>query len=163
MSASRTGPKNYFYGKHRSEEEKRKLGDANLGKRLSEETKRKIGLASSKRHPSIETKRKMSVAKTGKYVGEKSSLWRGGSSHEPYPTSWTETLKKSIRERDCYVCQLCGGRGFPVHHVDYNKQNNDPKNLVTLCFPCHSRTNANREAWVAFWGDVGFGIIEERI
>ncbi len=68
-----------------------------------------------------------------------------------YPVDWTETLRKSIRERDKYTCQICSkGQGdvaFSVHHIDYNKENTNPKNLITLCKSCHQKTNFNKDYW----------------
>lgn len=83
--------------------------------------------------------------------GSLSFLWKGGKSFEPYPLDWTRTLKRSIRERDKYMCQLCGelqdDRAFDVHHIDYNKSNCNPNNLITLCMICHIKTNSNRKNW----------------
>jgi hypothetical protein len=56
---------NPSYGKHPSEETKKKISDANKGKHLSEETKKKISDANKGRYPSEETKKKMSKAKKG--------------------------------------------------------------------------------------------------
>ena len=43
---------------------------------------------------------------------------------------------------------------FQVHHIDYDKKNNDVDNLVTLCTPCHTKTNFNRDEWKkTFSGD----------
>jgi hypothetical protein len=39
---------------------------------------------------------------------------------------------------------------LPVHHIDYDKKNNDERNLITLCISCHSKTNANREYWIEY-------------
>ena len=73
-----------------------------------------------------------------------------------YPMDWTDDLRESIRRRDGYVCQLCGIhqgelKGFikklDVHHIDYNKDNLDPDNLITLCKNCHMKTNYNRNYW----------------
>lgn len=61
-----------------------------------------------------------------------------------YPLQWNEKFKWVIRERDGFVCQECGeveeGRAHHVHHIDYDKQNLDPINLITLCPSCHGRT-----------------------
>ena len=81
--------------------------------------------------------------------------WKGGISFEPYPTEWTEDLKESIRKRDNYVCQLCGNkstkRELCVHHIDYDKNNLDPKNLISLCIFCHAKTNWNRRKWTEYF------------
>lgn len=79
--------------------------------------------------------------------GEKSVNWKGGISFLPYSLDWTDTLKKSIRERDKYVCRICLGSGYPVHHIDYDKQNCNPDNLITLCESCHAKTGSNRDFW----------------
>jgi len=34
------------------------------------------------------------------------------------------------------------------NHIDYNKKNCNPDNLITLCHSCHSKTNHNRNYWV---------------
>ena len=80
--------------------------------------------------------------------------WRGGVSSEPWPFEFDENLKEQIRARDGFRCQLCGvsadehasdGRQLSVHHMDYDKNNCDPANLVTLCVVCHSRVNYRRD------------------
>ena len=86
---------------------------------------------------------------------ENNPLWNGGSSREPYSIDWTKTLRRSIRERDHYTCQLCGELQsditFSIHHIDYNKKNCNPENLLTLCISCHLKTNINREYWKEFF------------
>lgn len=68
---------------------------------------------------------------------------------------FTPSLKKSIRQRDNYACQLCGKteqkREFSVHHVDYNKANCHPSNLITLCDTCHPKTHYNRAYWTEYF------------
>ena len=92
--------------------------------------------------------------------GEKSHCWKGGISKEEYTTEWTETLRQSIRERDGFVCKVCGKKQseligmhkkLPVHHIDYNKKNLDPKNLITLCISCHTKTGHNRGNWINYF------------
>jgi len=83
--------------------------------------------------------------------------WKGGISLEPYGPEFNEDLKEKIRARDGYRCQLCGmseeehkkkfGESLNVHHIDYNKKNNCPSNLITLCRRCHAATGFNREFW----------------
>lgn len=90
------------------------------------------------------------------FRGSKSPLWKGGVSREIYPSGWTNSLRESIRERDEYICQECGlhqdeltGRfkKHDIHHIDYNKDNLDPNNLLTLCRSCHIQTNGSRHYW----------------
>ncbi|KKL66605.1 hypothetical protein LCGC14_2143330 [marine sediment metagenome] len=79
--------------------------------------------------------------------------WRGGLSKEPYPFNFDEELKELVRKRDNYRCQLCGVpqrecfKKLFVHHIDYNKSNLNPLNLVSLCNKCHSKTNGKRSQW----------------
>lgn len=84
--------------------------------------------------------------------------WLGGRSFEAYSINWTTTLKRSIRERDFYTCQVCkepqGEEALSVHHIDYNKKNCNPRNLVSLCRACHARTNRNRKYWQNYFKPV---------
>ena len=76
--------------------------------------------------------------------------WKGGISCEPYCDAWADKeYKKSILERDGYRCQnpSCFGihKKLVIHHIDYDKKNCHPTNLITLCNSCNSRVNFNRE------------------
>lgn len=90
--------------------------------------------------------------------GENNPFWNGGSSENLYPCGWTKALKTSIKERDGHTCQHCGKEGgsvsFDVHHTDYDRNNLDPWNLITLCKKCHSKTNACREEWQEFFNKL---------
>lgn len=81
----------------------------------------------------------------------KHNLWRGGISFEPYSVDWTETLRRSIRERDNYICQKCSQYGNTTHHIDYNKQNCNPNNLINLCRNCNLEVNHNRNYWTDYF------------
>jgi 5-methylcytosine-specific restriction endonuclease McrA len=153
-----------FLGKHHSKEIKKKIANANRRRKFSEETKRKISKIKKGKKKSEETKKKMSEARKGKHRteetkrkiseahrGEKSHFWKGGISYEPYSIDWTETLKRSIRERDHYICQVCWDYGNTVHHTNYDKKNCNPENLITLCNSCNSKVNHNRKKWIRFF------------
>ena len=124
------------------------------GKKRYEETKIKISLNNKGKHHSLKTEfKKGEKAKNwnGFQKGEKSRLWQGGKSFEKYTLDWTNTLRKSIKERDHYICNICLGDGNVVHHIDYNKKNCNPDNLITLCNSCHNKTNYKREYWVDYF------------
>jgi len=90
---------------------------------------------------------------------------RAGYSY-PYPKEWTEELRESIRERDGYICALCGKpkgeRKLCVHHVDRDKSNCDPANLISLCDPCHGAVHSiifeivERITKTKLWHDKGW-------
>jgi len=143
-----------------------------LGKKHTKEAKEKIRNSHiGIKHPnrkssgplSEEHKRKISVANIGKNKGENSAFWQGGKSFEKYGLDWTDTLRESIRKRDNFICQECGihqdelgGRfkKLDIHHIDYNKYNLEPNNLITLCKSCHAKTNYNREYWIEYFNDL---------
>jgi len=102
---------------------------------------------------------KMSKAQIGR-TGKNAANWRGGISFFPYPLGWNKTHKELIRNRDDYKCKICGchevenGRRLDVHHIDYDKNNIHPENLVSLCHKCHMITNGNREYWREFFKEL---------
>jgi len=159
MSESHMGKESGMSGKHHRIETRKKMSEVQrgnqywLGKKHTEKSKRKMSKAQLGCKKSKETRLKMSECKRG----AKSPNWQGGISFLPYPTEWTESLKESIRERDNYVCQLCGihqdelERNLHIHHIDYNKDNLDPKNLISLCPSCHAKTNFSREKWYEYF------------
>lgn len=95
-----------------------------------------------------------------KRCGSENSSWKGGISLEPYPISWKNSLKESIRQRDDYICQECGthqdelDKKLDVHHIDYNKENLNPDNLISLCRSCHTKTNTNRDYWIEYFKNI---------
>jgi hypothetical protein len=131
------------------------------GKKLSEETKKKMGKAHKGKKPyemTDEIRKKISKSRIGQFKSDKHWNWQGGISNNSYSIDWTETLRQSIRERDRYTCKLChkkqGDRALSVHHIDYNKQNNNPKNLIALCYNCHTKTNFNRKFWIKYFNNL---------
>ena len=161
MSLSSTGVNNGMFGKHHSKEARRKQSEIKKGKstwnkgltmKNDERVKKYTEARKGFRHSEI-TKEKLR-----KYTGGKAANWQGGKSFEPYSVDWTETLRRSIRERDKYVCQICSGYGYCVHHIDYNKKNCNPNNLITLCKRCHNKTNFNRKKWINYFVNLIRGI-----
>jgi hypothetical protein len=149
ISLNQMGEKNKNYGKHFSESHKKKLSESNKGKKLSEETKRKISEKHKGTLMSEETKRKISIS----HQGEKSYLWRGGHSFEPYCEKFNRQLKESVRIRFNRVCARCGsdetrnGERLSCHHINFDKKSGcfgKRWNLIPLCKRCHTWTSCRR-------------------
>lgn len=137
--------KNHWFGKTFSEQHKDNLSKSKIGKKLpafTEEHKNKI-------------KESMKGKNKGKYLGELHPNWNGGSSFEPYGVEFNNKLKEKIRAKYNYRCQQCFrhqdedrfNRKLDIHHIDYNKKNNQESNLIPLCQTCHLQTNYKRSDW----------------
>lgn len=93
------------------------------------------------------------------FIGDKNPNWKGGISHMPYAKEWTRALRHNIRERDIFKCRVCdktqddNGKKLDVHHIDYDKQNCNSINLISLCKSCHRRTNHNRDYWNVYFNN----------
>lgn len=155
----RTGENNPSYGKPRlcmmgknnpmkRPEVRAKNSESRRGKpHHSEETKRRMrGENNPMRRPEVRAK----------FIGKNHPRWISGLKRK-YPIEFNNQLKQSIRERDNYICQLCGrtqeenGRKLDVHHIDYNKINIHPLNLITLCRSCNLVVEYDIDGWMLFF------------
>jgi hypothetical protein len=138
-----------------------------IGAHRTEEDKKRISLKLKgiKHTPqAIENYKKASVERWKNDSYRKSRTkenhfnWKGGTSFEPYPQNWDRKLKDFIRKRDNNMCQICNKKCdneiLSVHHIDYNKFNCQPNNLISLCRSCHTKTNYDREKWIIFFRSV---------
>jgi len=127
----------------------RMRGNLNPAKRL--DVRKRLSIAGKGRIMSEEAREKNSKAKSG----SNHPAWLGGKSREPYTHEFNNRLKYKIRKRDNFTCNLCykieTDKKFSVHHIDYNKKNNHPSNLITLCRKCHAITCFNREQWTPYF------------
>jgi hypothetical protein len=84
--------------------------------------------------------------------GDGNTNWKGGP--YKYPDEFNTTLKRKIRRRDGYVCQICGTdkrenhRTLDVHHIVPARYappelSNQYYNLITLCRSDHQLCEAN--------------------
>jgi hypothetical protein len=130
-----SGENNNFYGKKHKKETIEKNRQSHLGKHYSPQTE----------------------FKKGQFTMEKHHNWQGGISFEPYGIEFNEELREQVRTRDNRICQECNyiedelGYKLNVHHIDYDKQNNDPNNLISLCKSCNVKANYNREDWTGYF------------
>lgn len=145
------GEGNPFYNKSHKEETIQKL---KLYEKTDEQ-KKKLSISRIGQHNSPSTEFKK---------GELSPNWKDGSSLEIYGDGFDKKLKEQIRKRDGYRCQECFReqselrtknnmpRKLSIHHIDFNKKNNNPSNLISLCLNCHSQTQFDRDSWSNYFG-----------
>lgn len=142
-----------------SQETKDKLSISHMGIKHTEETKRKLS-ESHKGKPSHRKGKKSSIETCLKISnanrGEKSSLWKGGISYEPYCEKFSLDLKRRVRAFFEHRCVCCGkhqhelNRKHCVHHVEYNKMaccDEKQAHFAALCMKHHAKTNEDRERW----------------
>ena len=158
MSKKMMGENNGMFGKKNKWGKHTIKAKQKIGRKNSGESNGMFG----KKH-NVDWKKKMSKRVKGKnnpmygIDGKKSPNWQGGKSFEPYGLKFNERLKEQIRKRDNHRCQECLhsqkwlGYKLPIHHIDYNKQNNNPNNLISLCKNCHGKTNFEREDWIKYF------------
>lgn len=139
-----------------TEETRKKMSKSASGRLLSDESKHKISEANKGnknpyygKHHTLEIRKKIGARPYP--TKENHPWWKGGISNEPYSFDFNEELKMLIRKRDNFECQICGGPGVIVHHINYIKKDSRPENLTTLCEKCHGKTNYNRWEWVYYF------------
>jgi len=164
------GKKPWNLGKKWSKEMRKKLSDTHKGRSYismygeerAKEIIKKISNANKNQIPWIKGKHHTPNAKikiSERMSGDKSPHWLGGLSYEPYGIEFNKCLREKIRQRDLHRCQQCYKKQsdlrtitnrpykLMIHHIDYNKKNNYPENLISLCRLCHLKTNCNRKVW----------------
>lgn len=74
--------------------------------------------------------------------------------HPSYGPEFDKELKRTIKIRDRYKCQICKvnfsgkfSRYLDVHHIDENKFNNSEDNLICLCKGCHTLLHKSEIKW----------------
>lgn len=169
----KTKPGNHFINGHWgrirtfSEEHRRKISEAKKkenhwwpiwckGKKLTEEHRKNLSLSHIGIKPSAETLVKRSLALSG----SKHWNWKGGISWGVYCDAWSDKeFKESIRDRDNHHCRRCGkkekkNKKLSIHHINYDKKDCRPLNLISLCQGCNSVANYNRGYWQEFYSKL---------
>lgn len=150
-----SGENHWNWGNNMPQKSIEKMRKSLTGKKQSSEIiKKRFAWQDGYAH-SPETKAKIGRANSG----EGNGCWKGGISSEPYAPVWIDKrFKAGIRERDNNTCQNPDCRGtdktLTVHHVDYDKKNCEPENLITLCRSCNGRANFNRDFWEAGYKEI---------
>jgi 5-methylcytosine-specific restriction endonuclease McrA len=161
LKASWTPERRIKFGESRTGE-----NNPNFGKSPSEETKAKKSKVAIKnwKNPEIKARHEEAMNRpevraniSASTSGENHYNWQNGKSFESYGLEFNDNLRRQIRSRDNYTCQKCGatqeelGRKLDVHHIDYDKTNNNSENLICLCNVCHTKTNFNRVYWEEYF------------
>ena len=158
MSISRMGDKNNFYGKKHTEETLAYLSKINKGtisKRKGMKQPSTTGENNPAKRPEVRLKISQNLQGKMSRFGKDNPNFIDGRSYFPYSYEFNKKTKKYILARDDHTCQNCGEKeSLSVHHIDYNKQNSEEDNLITLCIRCNSRANKNREEWFYFYKGI---------
>ena len=125
-------------------------------KKISIGTKR--GLINKGYTPDVISKLTKEAMKN--FSGENSPHWKGGIAYEPYCQLWGDIeYKNDLKNRDNHQCQnpYCGitrmlslkvySQDLHLHHINYTKKDCNPKNILSVCCRCNSKSNFNREIW----------------
>ena len=155
MGNNSKGKNNWSYGKTGKDSPNYGKKNENQSKRMMRENNPCYG-RTGKAHPNYGQK---SPEHSIMMMGENNSNWKGGKSHEPYCKEWNfDEFKEIIRSRDDYVCQNpdCHKNCNPnhklcVHHIDGNKKNCEPWNLISLCKSCNIRAEGNKDFLRIWW------------
>jgi hypothetical protein len=94
-------------------------------------------------------------------TGKNNPSYLHGGGKLPYPMKFSLELKSKIRHRDGNKCQHCNisnkthkkrhKQQLHIHHIDYNVNNCDESNLITLCNSCNQKANKDRDYWYAYY------------
>ena len=173
LSKAHTGQKAWNKGIPQTQEAKQKQSETkikkgifkgqknpNFGKKMSEEQINQISETIKEQY-----KNGRVLSSTIFKSGELSSFWNNGSSFEPYSLEFNKQRKQFILERDNYTCQNpnCEDKHdkLHIHHIDYDKKNSIPENLIALCSSCHMKTNFNRGHFTEFYQNIMINKIVE--
>lgn len=168
--ANLNNPRRYWLGKHLYKETREKLSKKLKGRILSEEVRKKVSYALKNLSNRIEINEKLRKA----FTGNKNPQWIDGRSYEPYSKDFNNILRNEIKKRDNNCCQLCGIQikesrrikinpnkdWLLVHHINHNKKDNNPSNLISLCNHCHAKIHINdksisfTEFWINFFNSI---------
>lgn len=80
---------------------------------------------------------------------ERAGNWKGGAS----PSVYREIAKEAGL---AWICSVCGSEeNICVHHIDKNRANNNPENLLIKCKSCHTSKHSKD-------GDCGWAVYNRK-
>jgi len=93
--------------------------------------------------------------------GKEHLCYIDGRGYGRYPSKFNAKLKSKMRKRDGHECKNCEmsekqhlidyKRRLEVHHIDYDRQNCNESNLITLCKKCNMLANSDRIYWEKYY------------
>ena len=125
ISERQTGKGNTFYGKHHTEESRKKMSEKRRDD-VGEKSHNWKGGLSLEPYPIIFNNRLK----------------------EHIRNKYNRTCFL------CYKSETEMKEKLHIHHIDYNKKNNSEDNLVALCTSCHLKTNGDRIFWQQYFSKL---------
>lgn len=147
LSERMAGKNNPFYDDHRFADKNHPM----YNKKHSRITRERMGAAQKRRFKNPLERKRLRESHIGLQIGENNPNWKGGVSSENEKergSSKSRRFKQDMLKRDNYTCQTCGKHGgdLIVDHIMpwslYPKLRQNPKNVRTLCKPCHKEYGA---------------------
>ncbi len=158
--SERTGSSNPFHGRKHSEASKKKMSLKRRGRKLSAHQCEAISNALQGHDTPDWVRERISEGVLRYYRRNGLGIVR------TYPEEFNAILKRRIMRRDEFQCRNPGckstgkGRRLGLHHTNYDKQDCQDGNLITLCRSCNTRANyVSRHLWMLFYQFI----VEERI
>ena len=149
------------------------ISEGLTGRKLSNEHRKEAikNLMIPRKGISQEGQFKMGISPWNKNLkGVMPTPWNKLEFREPYSYEFNNQLKEQIRARDNYECQLCNikqeemNERLIVHHIDFDKNNNNLINLISLCRSCHGKVHcANSMIWIRFFQNIQIKKLDENI
>jgi hypothetical protein len=142
LSKLNRGERNPNFGKHPSEETRKKRSNAIKKLWQNSEFRNRIISKQIGHSVSLETRKKISKLNQGSNTWN----WKGGVTPENERIRHSLEMKlwrKAVFERDNWTCQKCGHHGGKLHahhifnYADYPEQRFNIDNGITLCENCH--------------------------
>jgi len=164
------GDKHPMFNKKHKPESIQKNINSHIGKKDSEETKQKKRLSKlgnlncffNKKHTE-ETKRILSYkAKERLSDPTKNPRFIDGRScsKNQYCSQWSDKEYKHYllyeRDGECFGPE-CNGKHLHklvLHHINYDKKDCRPNNLIGVCVSCNSKANTDREWHEAYYNEI---------